>query len=159
FLGEVAGSARLQRAHRIAVLGIHAEDQHRAARIALAQLLDELQAVLPRHVVVEHRDLPGHAPREVDHFLPVARLADHLEILLDREHLAQALAHDRMIVGDDYFHGVDPIAFTMWVPSFYRLEWRRTPGFPAPGCPLWLLRRGAASRAPPWPAGRASCGR
>src|SRR5678815_3001066 len=45
-LGEVARSPRLQRAHRIAILGVHREDEHRPARVALAQLLDELEAVL-----------------------------------------------------------------------------------------------------------------
>src|SRR5688500_1893939 len=105
FLGQVARSAGFQRAHRVAVLGVHGEDQHRAARIALAQLLDELQAVLAGHVVVEHGDFPGHAPREVDDFLAVARLAYDGEVGLNREHLPQSLPDHRVVVGDDDFHG------------------------------------------------------
>src|SRR5688572_4569548 len=104
FLRQVTCGARLERAHRVAVLGVHAEDQHRAAGIALAQLLDQLQAVLARHVVVEHGDFPRHLARELHHFLAVLRLADHVEVGLDREHLPQSLAHDRMIVCDDDFH-------------------------------------------------------
>src|SRR5207302_8790268 len=40
----------------------------------------------------------------LDHFLAVARFADHGEVLLDREHLPEALADHRVIVGDDDFH-------------------------------------------------------
>src|SRR5438132_4364400 len=104
FLREIARGAGLQRAHRVAILRVHRKDQHRAARIALAQLLDELQAVLAGHVVVEHRDFPWHAAPELDHFLAVARFADDREVLLDREHLPEALADHRVIVGDDDFH-------------------------------------------------------
>src|SRR4030095_3232227 len=95
--GQVARRPRPQRAHRVAVLRVHAEDQDGAPGIALAQLLDELQAVLAGHVVVEHRDFPWHAARELDHFLAVTRLANHSEVLLDREHLPESLSDYRVI--------------------------------------------------------------
>src|SRR5690606_4402644 len=103
-LGEVARGTRLQGPHRIAILGVHAEDEHRAAGVALAQLLDELQAVLARHVVVEHRHLPGHLAGEVHDLLAVPGLPHDLEVLLDGEHLPQPLADYGVVVGDEDFH-------------------------------------------------------
>src|SRR5205823_11357264 len=104
FLREIARGTRLERAHGISILRIHRKDEHRTARIALAQLLDEFEPVLAGHVVVEHGHFPRHAPRELDHLLAVARLADYGEVLLDREHLPEALADYRVIVCDDDFH-------------------------------------------------------
>src|SRR5205814_8076052 len=104
----------------VAVFGIHAEDQHGASRIALAQLLDELQTILARHVVVEHGDFPWHLARELDHFLAVLRLADHGEVRFRGEHLPKPLTHDRMVVGDDDFHvlpfsGMETLTRVPWL--------------------------------------------
>ena len=103
-LGEISRRPCLERAHGVAILRVHRKVQHCAARIALAQLFDELEPVLAGHVVVEHGDFPRHAPRELDHFLAVARLADDREVLLYREHLPEALTDYRVIVCDDDFH-------------------------------------------------------
>src|SRR6185436_9691798 len=126
FLGEIARRAGLESAYGIPVLRIHRQDQDCATRVALAQLLDELEPVLAGHVVVEHRDFPRHSPRELDHFLPVARLADDGEVGLDGEHLPQSLSHYRMVIGDEDFH----LAFLNGIVTDTRVPW--------PGEPLIL---------------------
>src|ERR1044071_9834073 len=104
-LGEVARRSGLEGAHGVAILGVHGQDQHSPAGVALAQLLDELEAVLARHVVVEHRHFPWHAPGKVDHLLAVAGLAHHGQVGFHCQHLPQSLADYGMVFRDDHFHG------------------------------------------------------
>src|SRR5213075_2427783 len=58
--------------------------------------------------------------------LAVARLAHHGEVLLHREHLPQALADHRVVVGDDDFHVGHAFCF-MGMETDTRVPW---PGVP-----------------------------
>src|SRR5450631_1990179 len=99
-LGEVSPSTCLECAHRILVLGVHAQHEHRQHRQFEPDLLQRFDAVLSRHCDVEHQHVAGGLPYVLHHFGVIRRLADDLEVGLRRKDLAQALADHRMIIGD-----------------------------------------------------------
>src|ERR1044071_1116335 len=146
FLGEVARRPRLEGAHGIAVLGVHGEDQYRPAGVALAQLLDQLQAVLARHVVVEHRHFPWHAPGKVDHLLAVAGLAHHGQVGFHCQHLPQSLADYGMVVRADHFHG--GCLYSLFYALFL-IGMTTATRVPCPGAPV-MLTSPPNSRARSW---------
>ena len=57
--------------------------------------------VLARHVDIEHGDMRAGRPNQVQRLLAIRGFADDQERTIGGENLAQTLAEDRMVVGDD----------------------------------------------------------
>jgi len=104
-LQHVAPGARSNRFdHELAVV-VGGEHDDPDERPALLDLAGRLQSVHLRHADVEQHDV-GFDPaglEELDHLVAVRRLAQDLDVAGHLQIAAQALAHQGVIVSDDYF--------------------------------------------------------
>ena len=98
-LEQVAGGAGAQRGEELVVVAEARQHDDPRAR-ALAQALQRADAVEPRHHEVEQDHVGVGARGGVDRGLAVAGLGDDLDVVLEVEERAQALAHDRVVVGE-----------------------------------------------------------
>src|SRR5882762_6005522 len=83
---------------------IYVQYQYRMIGVVTAQLLDQFDPVLARHVVIDDGDVPRHATAELDDFTSVPGFADNGNVRLGAEHLFQALPDHRVIIGDENLH-------------------------------------------------------
>ena len=97
-LEQVAGGARAQRREELVVVA--EAGQHDHPRAGAPQALERADAVEPRHHEVEQDHVRVGARGGVDGGLAVAGLGDDLDVVLEVEERAQALAHDRVVVGE-----------------------------------------------------------
>ena len=97
-----AGAQALQH-----VLGVVVHAEHEDARVgrAAAELRRGLQAGQPRHRDVEHRDVGRQLERQGQRLGAVRGLADDGEAGLGLEHVADAGADDRVVVGHQHPDG------------------------------------------------------
>ena len=99
-LEQEAGGAGAQRGEQPLVLAEARQHDHARRRRRLAQPRQRRDAVEPRHREVEQHDVGREPLRLGDRGLAVGRLPDDLDVVLQVEERAQALAHDRVVVGD-----------------------------------------------------------
>jgi hypothetical protein len=111
-LEEVAPRARLQGPQDVGLIGIHREDDDLRLRKEPAELARRLDPVQERHRDVHDDDVGEGAPRLLDRLVPVLGGADDGDVVLLLQQRQQSLAHDRVIVGEEYpgalAHGVPP---------------------------------------------------
>ena len=71
------------------------------ARACGAEPFEGLDPVGPRHLQIQQYHIRLQILCEPDDFVPVGRLADHLEVRLGAEHGDETLAQHRVVVGDE----------------------------------------------------------
>ena len=99
-LEQVAGRARAQRGEQLLVVAEAGEHDHARGGRRSRSAPQRADAVEPRHHEVEQDHVGRVLRRGGDRLLAVAGLADHLDVVLQVEERPQALAHDRVVVGD-----------------------------------------------------------
>ncbi len=99
-----AGTGPHRGEHRVVVL-VHGQDQHRDRRRHPGDLAGRLEPVHARHLQVDQRDVGGVHDRLAHGLGAVAGLRDHLEAGHRGEQGGQAVAHDRVVVGDQHPDG------------------------------------------------------
>ena len=100
-LEQVARGARAHGGqHLVLVEEARQDDDARRGR-ELAQALDRADAVEPRHDEVHEHDVGLERRDRRERRLAVGRLADDLDVVLQLEERAQALAHDGVVVDDE----------------------------------------------------------
>ena len=100
-LQDVARGAGAQRLEEELLVVVHREDQHPQVGALLGELARRLDARQPRHRDIEQGevDLLGAAPAATAS-CAVAGLGDDLEVRLGVEDHAQAVTHERVVVGE-----------------------------------------------------------
>jgi len=83
------------------LLVVHRQDEHAELRPLGLHLLDELDAALAGHRHVEDQHVEGLGAHAGHHLVAVRRLGDDVKVVRRLEQLAQSLAEDRVVVGDD----------------------------------------------------------
>ena len=109
-LGEIAGGARAERAHRVLVLGVHAQHQHRHARMLGPQALEHLEEAGARHRHVEQDHVGGKSRgSDASSSSPFTASPTTVEAGMVGDDAAKSLAHHRVVVGDQQpDHGIHP---------------------------------------------------
>jgi hypothetical protein len=69
-------------------------------RVVLADLERGLEAAQPRHRDVHQDDIRTQGAGELDGLLAVGRLADHGDVLRERQERADAVAQDGVVIRD-----------------------------------------------------------
>ncbi len=98
-LQNVVEGVQLEGAHRIAVEG---GDEHHHRHPIGADLLDDREAVLLRHLDVEHHHLGDEPLDGLDRRGAVAALADDLHSRVPGEPEPHAVARQRLVVDDEH---------------------------------------------------------
>jgi hypothetical protein len=85
---------------------VHAHHQHRPARELALYAVEEVQAASSRHGKIEHCKVPFERARKLERLVTVGRLADNDHGGIGFQDLTEPAPHDRMIVRNQYFHGI-----------------------------------------------------
>src|SRR5919198_205382 len=101
-LEQEAGGALLHRAAQVAGPSERGQDQDLAAGHLRPQLRGGLQAVDPRHLDVEQRDVRARVARRREHLVAARDLRDDLDVGLEREQPGQGSAHHRLVLGQQH---------------------------------------------------------
>ena len=97
-LGEVSGSAGLQRTNRKLIFRVHRQDKDADRRVLPPELFQDIQPVTVGEREIEQDQIAGNdAAHELDGFAAVHRFADHDDVAGIRDDLPDPLAYDRMI--------------------------------------------------------------
>ena len=81
-------------------IGVHAEHQDPASRRAAEDVDRGVQAVDFRHPEIEHDDIRLERAIELDGLRPAIGFADDDDVRFVFEDAAEALAHERVVVGE-----------------------------------------------------------
>src|SRR5689334_7323434 len=127
-LGDISGSARLQRFDDILILLMHAEHDH-APVLVRSDLAQQRDSTAPGHGEIQQDDVAGQLTNSGQKLISVGRLANNFEIRLIREHLLQPFAEDRMVVGYKQPNHGAAAAASLAIDSGSRTEMR----VPRPG--------------------------
>ena len=65
---------------------------------------EKVEAAAPGHREIEDRHVPFELARELEGFVAVCRFADHGRRRVIGQHLLQAVAHDRVVIGYEDSH-------------------------------------------------------
>jgi hypothetical protein len=85
---------------------VHRQDQHRAAGEFLLHVAQQVEAAAPGHGEVEDRHVPFELACHGERFVAVGCFPYDGRRRVRREHLLQAVPHDRVIVCYEYSHVV-----------------------------------------------------
>ncbi len=80
------------------LLGKHAQNEDGTARVPTFYFLDQLHAASAGHGKVENSDVPVELANELERFIAVFRLADHLHVVLRGQDLFKTAPDDRVVV-------------------------------------------------------------
>jgi hypothetical protein len=83
---------------------VHRQDQHRPAGKLLLHVAEQVEAAAPGHGEVENRHVPFELARHGERFVAVSCFTDYGGGRIGRQHLLEAVANDRMIVGYQNSH-------------------------------------------------------
>src|SRR5882762_1981736 len=106
FLVDVAGATRLEHLRGMRFFGEHAQNEDGTARVPAFYFLDQLYPASPGHGKVENGDVPVELANELERFIAVLCLADHIHVMLRGQDLFETTPNDRMVVRDNNSHGV-----------------------------------------------------
>jgi hypothetical protein len=106
FLHHEAARAKLQRLDDFVALDARCENDCARRQRFVVQLAQYLEAWPARHREVEQQNIRLDAPGDVDGFVAIPGFSDHFEALFGLEQLAESVAENRVIVGDDYPNGL-----------------------------------------------------
>src|SRR5437773_4497308 len=101
-LEQIAARARLQALAHAHVVGVHGQDEHLGALVALHDLARCLDAVQLGQRDVHHHDVRVHTLRHLDGAAPVARLTHDLDLVVGLEDATQALAYHGVVVDQEH---------------------------------------------------------
>jgi len=82
------------------LFGEHAKNEDRAARVPAFYFLDQLYPVSAGHGKVENGYVPVELANELERFIAVLGLADHVHVVLRGQDLFQTTPNDRVVVRD-----------------------------------------------------------
>ena len=113
----VGGGLFEQKSHRaglgcvfdIRVITVRGENEHFGGGDGFEHLAGGFQTIEQRHGDVHQHHVGTKFFGQRDRLAAVLRFADHFKIVFQFEHLAETLAHDRMVFGQqnsDFFHSV-----------------------------------------------------
>ena len=95
-----AAAAELHGLHEFILVFGSREDNDARALVDLRQRRQRGQPIEVGHAEVEQQYVGVQVADLFEHLAPVAGFADHLEIVFEKQQLLQAVAHNRMVVGD-----------------------------------------------------------
>jgi hypothetical protein len=98
---QIPGRAGGDRREDLRVVGEAREHENADSRCDVKQPADGADPVALRHHQVEEHHVGGRRSCEADRLLGAARLADHLDAVLEAQKRAQALTHHRVVVDDE----------------------------------------------------------
>lgn len=86
------------------MLVVGGAEHHRRLRLVLAQQTRGFQAVDAGHGDVQQHQIRMQVVALLQHLLAVFGLADHLDVRMFTQQHAQALARQRLVIGDQHPH-------------------------------------------------------
>src|SRR5690606_13928474 len=81
---------------------IRAKNDNTCLGTGLADLADDEQGWRAGHDEVEHQYIGPDRLADVQELMAVAHLTDHLQVRLPIEDMADSIAHNRMVIGQEY---------------------------------------------------------
>src|SRR5438128_6180846 len=101
-LCDVTGRAGFQQANGVRRFAIHAQNQNRKTRVRAAELQQQIEAVAVGEVEVEDDDVDYIFAKAIERLGSGARLGSDGDVIGLADDLAQTVAHDGVIVGDQH---------------------------------------------------------
>src|SRR5699024_7957717 len=142
-----AARPRLQRGEEVVVPVEGGQDEH-PPEVLRDDLAGRGDPVQHRHLDVHDDDVGRRGARQLERLLPVARLTDDLDVVLDREHHREPGADDRLVVDEQHpQHLAHPLASARR-GILARTRYPPIGRGPISTVPWWLATR---SRMPSWP--------
>jgi hypothetical protein len=83
---------------------VHAEDQHRTSGELLLHVAKEIEAAAARHREIEDRHVPLDLARKLERFVAIRGFPHHGGRRIVRQHLLEAVTHNRVVVGNEDSH-------------------------------------------------------
>src|SRR2546421_4190238 len=100
FLVDVPGTAGLEYLRGVRLFREHAQNEDRTTRVPAFDFLDQLYSASAGHGKVENGDVPVELADELERFIAVLGLTDHLHVVLRGQDLLQTTPNDRVVVRD-----------------------------------------------------------
>jgi hypothetical protein len=102
FFREIALGAGADCAHRVLFFFVHGQDQDGQLGRLAAHLADQVDAAAPGHREVEQEQVEAALAHQRQHLEAIRRFAHDLDVERAVEDALETLAHDRMIICNDY---------------------------------------------------------
>ncbi len=109
-LEQVARGAGTERREHVAVAVVGRQHEHPRRRTALRECLDRLETADTGHPQVHEDDVGRERVHERERLGAVGGFAHDLEVRLRGQHAPEAVANDRVIVGDEHADGTHRVA-------------------------------------------------